>query len=150
MRFLGNIEAKTDAKGRVFLPSAFRKVLQVAGEEALVLRKDVFQQCLVLYPQSVWDCQLDELRSKLNKWNPEHQQMLRQFVYDAESISLDANGRFLIPKRHMSMANITSGVRFVGVDDTIEIWTTDSELPLINTAEFGEKLIRIMAYNDDK
>ena len=38
MRFLGNIEAKTDAKGRVFLPSVFRKVLQVSGEESLVLR----------------------------------------------------------------------------------------------------------------
>ena len=27
MRFLGNIEAKTDAKGRVFLPAQFRKIL---------------------------------------------------------------------------------------------------------------------------
>ena len=41
MRFLGNIEAKTDAKGRAFLPAIFRKVLQAAGEENLVLRKDV-------------------------------------------------------------------------------------------------------------
>ena len=50
MRFLGNIEAKIDAKGRIFLPSAFRKVLQVSGEDTLVLRKHVFQPCLVLYP----------------------------------------------------------------------------------------------------
>ena len=42
MRFVGNIEAKTDAKGRVFLPSAFRKLLQTAAEEGLVLRKDIF------------------------------------------------------------------------------------------------------------
>ena len=54
MRFLGNIEAKLDAKGRVFLPAAFRKVLQGAGEQGLVMRKDVFQPCLVLYPESVW------------------------------------------------------------------------------------------------
>ena len=46
MRFLGNIEAKTDAKGRAFLPSVFRKVLQASGEENLVLRRDVFQPCL--------------------------------------------------------------------------------------------------------
>ena len=50
MRFLGNIEAKTDAKGRAFLPASFRKILQVSGEENLVLRKDVFQPCLVVYP----------------------------------------------------------------------------------------------------
>ena len=46
MRFLGNIEAKTDVKGRVFLPSVFRKVLQASGEEQLVLRKDIYQKCL--------------------------------------------------------------------------------------------------------
>ena len=34
MRFLGNIEAKTDAKGRAFLPANFRKILQVSGEES--------------------------------------------------------------------------------------------------------------------
>lgn len=42
MRFLGNIEAKTDAKGRAFLPASFRKILQVSGEENLVLRKTSF------------------------------------------------------------------------------------------------------------
>ena len=48
MRFLGNIEAKIDAKGRAFLPAVFRKVLQTSGDENLVLRKDVFEDCLVL------------------------------------------------------------------------------------------------------
>ena len=52
MRFLGNIEAKTDAKGRVFLPATFRKVLQTGGEETLMMRKDVHQRCLVLYPEA--------------------------------------------------------------------------------------------------
>ena len=67
MRFLGNIEAKTDAKGRVFLPSVFRKVLQSAGEERLVLRKDVHEDCLVLYPETVWNEQMDIMRSRLNR-----------------------------------------------------------------------------------
>ena len=69
MRFLGNIEAKTDAKGRAFLPASFRKILQVSGEENLVLRKDVFQPCLVVYPESVWNELLDQLRKKLNRRN---------------------------------------------------------------------------------
>ena len=30
IRFLGNIEAKADAKGRVFIPATFRKQLQIA------------------------------------------------------------------------------------------------------------------------
>ena len=53
MRFLGNIEARTDSKGRVFLPATFRKVLQQEGVEHLVLRKDVHEKCLILYPDSV-------------------------------------------------------------------------------------------------
>ena len=51
IQFLGNIEAKADAKGRVFIPATFRKQLQAASEERLVLRKDVYQDCLVLYPE---------------------------------------------------------------------------------------------------
>ena len=99
MRFLGNIEAKIDAKGRVFLPSVFRKVLQASGEENMVLRKDVFQSCLVLYPESVWNEQMDALRQRLSRWNAAHQQIFRQFVHDLEILTLDGNGRFLIPKR---------------------------------------------------
>ena len=99
MRFLGNIEAKTDAKGRVFLPSAMRKVLQGAGEELLVMRKDVHQPCLVLYPESVWNRQMDEARQRLNRWDSREQLLFRQFVMNVEFISLDGNGRFLIDRK---------------------------------------------------
>ena len=75
MRFLGNIEAKTDAKGRAFLPAVFRKVLQTAGEESLIMRKDVFQPCLVLYPESVWNEQMDLLRKSLNRWGKDNQEI---------------------------------------------------------------------------
>ena len=94
MRFLGNIEAKTDSKGRVFLPATFRKVLQVSGMERLVMRKDVHQPCLVLYPEAVWNEQMDLLRSRLNRWDREQQKIFRQFVSDAEVVTLDGNGRF--------------------------------------------------------
>lgn len=122
MRFLGNIEAKTDAKGRVFLPAIFRKVLQMEGVEQLVLRKDVHEKCLVLYPESVWNEQMDLMRSRLNRWNRVQQQTFRQFVSDVDLVSLDGNGRFLISRRYLDMAAIQQTVRFVGVGDTIEIW----------------------------
>lgn len=125
MRFLGNIEAKADAKGRAFLPATFRKVLQTGGEERLVLRKDVFQTCLVLYPESVWNEQMDSMRQRLNRWNKTQQQVFRQFVSDVELVSLDGNGRFLIPKRFQRMANIEQEIRFIGMGDTIEIWSNN-------------------------
>ena len=123
MRFLGNIEAKTDTKGRAFLPAVFRKVLQMNSEERLVLRKDVFQPCLVLYPESVWNEQMDQMRARLNRWNRQHQQVFRQFVSEVELLTLDGNGRFLIPKRYQRMAEIEQDIKFVGMGDTIEIWS---------------------------
>ena len=145
MRFLGNILAKTDAKGRAFLPSVFRKVLQASGEETLVLRKDVFQSCLVLYPESVWNERLDMLKSQLRQWKPVHQQMFRQFVSEAEVVTLDGNGRFLISKRLQRVASISQDIQFIGMDDTIEIWSPDDlQKTLRPEDEFGKQFESIM------
>ena len=149
MRFLGNIEAKADAKGRVFLPATFRKVLQGAGSEQLVLRKDVHEDCLVLYPEAVWAEQMDAMRSRLNRWNRQHQQIFRQFVSEVEMVALDGNGRFLIPRRLMEAAKIEQSVRFIGVGDTIEIWAVnDDSKPFMDTEEFGKALEELMGDMD--
>ena len=145
MRFLGNIEAKVDAKGRAFLPAVFRKILQGGGEERLVMRKDVFQQCLVLYPETVWNAQMDEMRERLNRWNRQHQQVFRQFVSEVELLTLDGNGRFLIPKRYQRMAAIEQDVKFVGMGDTIEIWSVEqAERGQMPPEEFGTALEGLM------
>lgn len=151
MRFLGNIEAKTDTKGRAFLPSAFRKVLQGAGEERLVLRKDVFQPCLVLYPESVWNEQMDALRARLSRWNPTHQQIFRQYVSDVELIALDANGRLLMPRRYLQMAGIEQEIKFIGMGDTIEVWSAGrTQRPFMEPEEFGRALEEIMGGDADE
>jgi MraZ protein len=145
MRFLGNIEAKTDAKGRIFLPAIFRKVLQAAGEEVLVMRKDVHQRCLVLYPESTWNRRMDALLEKINEWDDVGQQVLRQYVSEAEVLTLDGNGRFLIPKRYLQMADIEQGVRFIGINDAIEIWAVEkTQQPFLPQEEFAAKLKAIM------
>lgn len=145
MRFIGNIEAKLDQKGRAFLPSVFRKELQVAGEETLVLRKDVFQHCLVLYPMTVWNEMMDSLRQRLNRWNPKEQQVFRQFVSDAEIVTLDGNGRFLITKRSKEFADIETQLTFIGMGDTIEVWAKEkTEQPFLDQEEFGNALASMM------
>ena len=154
MRFLGNIEAKMDAKGRAFLPAVFRKILQAGGsgttDVRLVLRKDVFQPCLVLYPESVWNEQMDALRQRLNRWNKQHQQVFRQFVSEVELLTLDGNGRFLVPKRYLRMADIDQDVKFVGMGDTIEIWSCQqAEQHQMNPEEFGEALEELMAVEEE-
>lgn len=150
MRFLGNISAKLDTKGRVFMPATFRKILQAAGEENIVLRKDIFQPCLVIYPESVWNGVMDMMRSRLSRWNRKEQQIFRQFVSDVEILSLDGNGRFLIPKRHLRMANIQQEVSLVGVDDTIEIWSAEErDKQLLPGDEFEQAINDMMGSESD-
>ncbi len=147
LQFLGNMEAKADAKGRIFVPAIFRKRLQGEGEEFLVLRKDIFQECLVLYPGSVWEKEIETLRGRLNKWDREQQQIFRQFVLDAERLEMDASGRVLIPRRYLQMVSIEADVRFLGVDETIEVWAKERlEKPLVDPDVFSSKLQQLMAH----
>ena len=150
VRFLGNIEAKMDAKGRLFIPAQFRRQLQSASEERLIMRKDVFQDCLVLYPERVWEDELNELKTKLNEWNPAHQNIFRQFVSDVEILIPDSNGRILIPKRYLQLVDITTDVRFIGIDTKIEIWSKEKTDNLFLTAEaFSSALEKIMKSNNE-
>lgn len=148
IQFLGNIEAKIDTKARVFVPASFRKILQSSAQNALILRKDIFQDCLVLYPLQVWEEELANLRSRLNRWDKSQQALFRQFVVDAERVEMDANGRILIPKRYCQMAGITSDVIFLGVDNTIEIWTKEAlNSTLIAADSFSKQIESLMNNN---
>ncbi len=144
-RFLGNIEAKIDAKGRIFFPVAFRKELLSSDERRIVLRKDVFQPCLVVYPERVWNDQMDYLRSCLNRWNAQHQQIFRQFVSDVERMEFDSNGRILIPRRYLQMAGIDTSVRCIGMGDTIELWSASTaDSPFMEGAAFSAALEELL------
>lgn len=141
MKFLGNIEAKIDAKARIFVPAAFRKILQSSAQNTLILRKDIFQDCLVLYPIEVWEEELNKLRTKLSRWDKNQQALFRQFVVDAERLEMDSNGRILIPKRYLQMVGIASEVRFLGMDNTIEIWTKELlDSTLMSASDFSNSI----------
>lgn len=145
-RFLGNIDAKADAKGRVFVPAAFRKILQSAGVSRLIMRKDIFRDCLVLYPEPVWNEKLDSLREKLSPWDEEQQDLFRMFLLDAEVLEMDTNGRVLISKRYMQMVGIAAEIRFVGMDYTIEIWAKSGlEKQIMSSDDFKKGIQKWMA-----
>lgn len=144
MRFTGNIDAKTDEKGRVFVPASFRKLLQQADLDTLILRKDIFQQCLVLYPESVWDEMVDAIAERTNPFDSKGRAALRGFVAGAEKIAIDGNGRILIPRRYMEAADIQSEVRFIGMDNAIEIWNRQKAENIINNDSLAESLESLM------
>lgn len=120
--FLGKIDAKLDAKGRVFVPSVFRKVLSEEEKERIVVRMEADEKYLLVYPESVWNKQVLDLQLKLNEWDPEDQMLLMQFVGDAEMLDFDAQGRVLLPKRLQSRLGGDSELVFVGMVDRIALW----------------------------
>ena len=120
--FLGKIDAKLDAKGRVFVPSVFRKVLSEEERERVVVRMEADEKYLLVYPESVWNRQVVELQSKLNEWDPEDQMLLMQFVGDAEVLEFDAQGRVLLPKRLQVRMGLENEIVFVGMVDRIAMW----------------------------
>ncbi|KAA6339774.1 Transcriptional regulator MraZ [termite gut metagenome] len=149
IRFFGNIEAKVDTKGRVFIPSQFRKQLTADSEERLIMRKDVFQDCLVLYPGYVWNEELDELLLRMNKWKGIHQHILRQYMSDLEILVPDSSGRILITKRYLQLANIQTDIRLIGVGNKIEIWSKEkTEQPFMSPEVFSAELEKLMSGNE--
>ena len=106
--------------------------------------------CLVLYPESVWNERLDLLKSQLRPWMHTHQQIFRQFVSEAEVVTLDGNGRFLISKRLMKVAEIEQDIQFIGMDNTIEIWAPEKlKQTLKSEEEFGIEFENIMNISDN-
>ena len=151
MRFTGNIDAKVDEKGRVFVPSSFRKILLREESQGLILRRDVFQRCLVLFPQEVWDEQVNAITARTNMFDRQGRDALRRFVAGAESITLDSGGRMLIPRRYLEGSGIQNEVRFIGVDNTIEIWNRQAADALLNEPDtLADALEGMMSEDGEK
>lgn len=151
MRFTGNIDAKVDEKGRVFVPSSFRKILLREESQGLILRRDVFQRCLVLFPQEVWDEQVNAITARTNMFDRQGRDALRRFVAGAESITLDNGGRMLIPRRYLEESGIQNEVRFIGVDNTIEIWNRQAAEALLSEPDtLADALEGMMNKSEEK
>ena len=123
--FIGDFTCKVDTKGRVILPSAFKKQMPAAAMDKFVVKKDIFEQCLVLFPMDEWDRQNSIIRSRINPYNKEHSRFLRGFYKGTAEIVLDASNRILIPRRLLDLVGIDSEVVLAGQDGKIEIWSRD-------------------------
>ncbi len=124
--FIGDYPCKVDEKGRVILPSSFKKQMPTASEDRFVVRKDIFERCLVLYTLDDWSVQLEKIRSRINPYNREHNMFLRNFFMATAEVTLDNNSRMLIPRRLLELAGIKRDVVMAGQDGRIEIWPEEA------------------------
>ena len=111
---------------------------------SLIMRKDLFEDCLVLYTEETWERRMNELTSKLSVWSKRDQALKRRFSSDAEWLTLDSNGRILLSKRYLKMAGIEDEVTFIGMDDTIEVWATTKLREHQSSEDFASEIERVM------
>jgi MraZ protein len=120
--FIGDYACKVDIKGRIILPMTFKKQMPADAQDHFVVRKDIFENCLVLYSIEDWNRQLEKIRKRINPYNREHNMFLRNFFKGTAELSLDNNNRLLIPKRLMDLIGAERDVVLAGQDGRIEIW----------------------------
>ena len=122
--FIGDYTCRVDEKGRVTLPSAFKKQMDSVSGDRFVVKKDIFEKCLVLYPFDEWERQNRMIRERINPYNKEHNKFLRNFYRGTAELTLDGNSRLLIPRRLLDLVEASREVIMAGQDGKIEIWAS--------------------------
>jgi len=142
--FIGDHTCKMDAKGRVAFPSSFRKQFPQGKECSFVMKKDIFENCLVLYLEEEWHRQNEFFRKCFSGYNRKENRFVRAFNKEVEMVTTDSAGRILIPLRFQVMVGLEKEVVLAGQLDKIEIWSKEQyeqATTLDDFSEFAEKIL---------
>ncbi len=142
---IGEHKAKTDAKGRVNIPSALLRQLPEGAVDKMVLKADIYKKCLILYTTEEWDRQIEIIRAKTNSFNPKHADFIRGFYRGTAEVKVDTGNRILIPAALTEYAGINKDVYLFGQDRKIEIWAKEVyDEHILSAEEFAELAKEIM------
>ncbi len=136
--FIGEYTARTDDKGRLVFPSAFKSVMPSGSDMRFVIKKDIFEDCLEMYTFDEWERQSSEVKSHLNFFNREHAAFWREYMRDRAVVEPDCKfGRMSIPRKLLDAIGVTKEVVFSGIDYKIEIWAKEKfDSSRISDAEY--------------
>ena len=121
--FRGSTVATIDDKGRLKVPTDFRRFLEeryggeffctsIAGDKAL------------LYPLPVWE-DIEARLGTLPSTDPTRQRYLERANYFGAQLRLDAQGRLLVPTILRERAAITGEVVVTAQIDHLEVWNRE-------------------------
>ena len=113
-----------DMKGRVAIPNSFRRVLPPDSNEELYLNKGR-DNTIEVHPQKEWQIFENNTLLRLNRFDPESLNLLRQIQGNVRTVKLDSQGRILIPPDFKQYANIKQEVIIIGVGNFFEIWNPE-------------------------
>lgn len=116
--FIGEFEHSVDGKNRVILPSSIRECL--ATDERLIVTTGT-DSSLFLFPYILWEELLN--KDEFQGFDEDTRQLKRAFSARAREITLDGQGRILLPEKLKNYAEIDSEVTVVGNFDRVELWS---------------------------
>ena len=115
--FLGRFAHTLDTKGRLAVPARFRASL----EEGVVVTRGM-DRCVAAYPMPVWEDLAGKI-SALPMTDPNARQFRRMVFAEAANLSLDSQGRIVVPPELRSYAAIDRDAVIIGVHTSFEIWS---------------------------
>jgi MraZ protein len=127
---LGRYYSQVSKKGRVALPSRFRKE---TGNRIILARW--YDDCLVIVGLPQWEKLVARLIGQDEVVIRPIRSVERFILSTAFELVTDDQGRFVIPPTLRDAANIKENVVFLGLDERIELWD-------VATWEEQEKKVR--------
>ncbi len=121
--FMGWYEHTLDIKGRIIVPAKLREQIdpEVDGENFVATPAP--EGCLFLYPVNEWK-KICQAQLSYPKGSPQLRQFQRVWHANAERLSVDKQGRILLPERLRKMAKIERDLIIAGCYDRIEVWSS--------------------------
>lgn len=114
--FIGEYTHSVDTKGRVAVPAKFRTLLK---KGAVVTRG--LDNCLFVYSMSEWQKLADKL-AQLPLSQSRSRAFSRLMLAGAMDVSLDKQGRIILPEYLRQFANMKKKVVIAGLYNRLEIW----------------------------
>ena len=143
--FIGNSTAKVDDKGRVVFPAVFKAALE-AADMRLVVRKDIYADCIEIYAYAEWEQQAAAIRGSLDiVFNREHAAFWRKYMSGCAVVEPDAKlARISIPKELLESIGVIKEVIFAGVGYKIELWAKERrDAGLISDEKYEQTAVEL-------
>ncbi len=123
MIFRGHFYLTLDDKGRISLPSQFRRVLEETGQKRVIFTNYISDgfRCIEGFLISEWEKFEGKLRSK-SRFNPKIQKLENFYLSRAAECEIDAYGRILIPSYLRSYAGLSKEVAMTSSLWGFRIW----------------------------
>lgn len=117
--FKGTYHHRIDAKGRLPVPVAFRRILAASGSSTTVVT--LLDQCLAAYPAHEWS-RVESSLAALPPFSKPVKALSRLLSSRAVDCPLDVQGRILLPSALRAAAKLGREAVVAGVLNRFEIW----------------------------